>query len=56
MAAKTAIHRKMAEQMKSARVRASLPVMSRAEFLAQTPKDLRVSKQGDRKSQGSSDK
>jgi hypothetical protein len=37
MAAKTEHHRKIAERMSLARAQASYPVMSRAEFLAQTP-------------------
>jgi hypothetical protein len=44
MAAKTESHRKIAEQMRAARALASYPAMYRAEFLAQTPKELRVSK------------
>jgi hypothetical protein len=49
-------HRKIAEQMSSARARASHPAMSHAEFLAQTPKELRVSKPGALKSQKPSDR
>jgi hypothetical protein len=44
MAAKTENHRKIAERMSAARALASYPVMSRAEFLAQTPRELRISK------------
>jgi hypothetical protein len=44
MAAKTENHRKLAEKMSSARASASYPVMSRAEFLAQTPPELRMPK------------
>lgn len=44
MAAKTENHRKIAERMSAARAKASYPVMSRAEFLAQTPLELRILK------------
>jgi hypothetical protein len=44
MAAKTEQHRKVSERMMAARARASLPVMSHAEFLAQTPQELRMPK------------
>jgi hypothetical protein len=44
MAAKTENHRKVAETMRSARKSASYPVMSRSEFLAQTPAELRIQK------------
>jgi hypothetical protein len=44
MAAKTEQHRKISERMAAARAQASYPVMSRAEFLAQTPKELRAVK------------
>ena len=50
MAAKTESHRKIAEKMSSARTQASFTVMSRNEFLAQTPKELRIAKAGDQKS------
>jgi hypothetical protein len=56
MAAKTENHRKIAERMRSARIQASYPAMSLAEFLAQTPKELRVSKPGGLKSPKSSDR
>jgi hypothetical protein len=56
VAAKTESHRKIAEQMSFARARASSPAMSRAEFLAQTPKELRVSRPGGLKSRKSSDR
>lgn len=60
MAAKTDHHKKLAEEMRSARAMASSPVMSRAEFLAQTPAELRVSRvpnrEGDRISPGSNGK
>jgi hypothetical protein len=42
MAAKTESHRKFSERMSSARAKASAQVMSRAEFLAQTPTNLRI--------------
>ena len=52
MAARTNHHKKLAEEMRSARAMASARVMSRAEFLAQTPADLRVARvascQGDK--------
>ena len=48
---KTEKHRKLAERMSSARVSASYPAMSRVEFLAQTPKELRVTKVHDPKPQ-----
>ncbi len=44
MAAKTEHHRKIAERMSAARAQASYPVMSRAEFLAQTPSELRITR------------
>ena len=47
---KTEKHRKLAEMMRSARTSASYPVMSRVEFLAQTPKEVRILKTRDRKS------
>lgn len=50
MAAKTENHRKIAERMKAARARACYPVMSRVEFLAQTPEELRAPKSVVRKS------
>ena len=56
VAAKTESHRKIAEQMSFARARASSPAMSRAEFLAQTPKELRVSRPGGLKSRKSSER
>jgi hypothetical protein len=49
MAAKTENHRKIAERMSAARERACYPVMSRAEFLAQTPEELRAPKSPGRK-------
>lgn len=56
MAAKTEIHRKISERMSAARSQACYPVMSRAEFLAQTPEELRAPKSRVRKSQKPSDK
>ncbi len=56
MAAKTESHRKIAERMSSARAKASFPVMSRAEFLAQTPADLRAAKKAAAPSPKPSDK
>ena len=40
---KTKSHKELAERMSEARTLSSSQVMSRAQFLAQTPKELRVS-------------
>lgn len=56
MAARTENHRKLAEKMRTARAQASHPVMSRVEFLAQTPQELRIARAAGLRVQKSNDK